>query len=245
MVHLETGGGASLARRNKGEPMTRVSAFRDLVDEYIRMTMALTMPPSPHGRMIDFCAPINDEQRLAWAAWNAGGSRRKPRDDGGLWRSSLGQERRLERRAKLVWIISAMSDLQRRAVILMRLPLPAVEWDEEQTSYYERVTSVVLSRRDEEKVLDKHGNAVSPIPEWTSQVQMRTALPVAAYVGLIVVSGQRLVYPKLSQVARKMGMLRSDGTPSPRKVSQLIAEGRRAMERRILVEEDEEVFACA
>lgn len=219
--------------------MTRLSALRDLVDEYIRVTVALAMPSSPHGRMIDYAAPISDAQALAFAAWNAGSHSRKPRDDGGLWRSSLGQERRLERRAKLVWIVAAMSEPQRRAVIMMRLPLPPAEWDDEQTSYYERVTSVVLSRRDEKKVLDKGGNAMSPVPEWDSPVQLRTALPVAAYAGLIVVSGQRLVYPKRSQVARKLGILRSDGTPNERQVSELIRTGYRAMQRRIVVESEE------
>jgi hypothetical protein len=221
---------------------TPVSALREIVDEYIAVTMALVAPASPHGRMVEYAAPISDQQRLAWAAWNSGGNRRKPRDDGGLWRSSLGQERRLERRAKLVWIVSAMNDAQRRAVILMRLPLPPEDWETEQTSYYERVTSVVLSRRDERKVVDKHGNAVSPVPDWETPVQMRTGLPATAYAGLIVVSGQRLVYPLRSQVARKMGLLKGDGAPDVRHVSELIGGGYRAMKRRIV--DDEELDLC-
>jgi hypothetical protein len=143
-----------------------------------------------------------------------------------------------------VWIVSAMTEPQRRAVILMRLPLPPEDWESEQTSYYERVTSVVLSRRDESKVVDKRGRAVSAVPDWETPVQARTGLPAAAYAGLIVVSGQRLVYPKRSQVARKLGLLRSDGGPNDRAVSRLIGDGYRAMERRIVDEDEDKRCAC-
>jgi hypothetical protein len=212
--------------------ISRVGALREIVDDYIATTIALMFPASGLSRMIDFIKPPNADEAYVWANW----TRAKPHDDGHLWRNSMGKDLALERRAKLVWIVSATSPEQYRAVILMRMPLARSEWSDQQTSYYERLTTIVASRPDEERVKGKGGKKgqyEAAQPQWDSELQMRTALPPEAYTGLIVVRGSRLVYPTREQVAIKMGLIKPDGSANIRYVSFLLARGYEAMARRV------------
>lgn len=203
----------------------RISHLRDIVDEYIRGTLELLAPPSPTGHMLE--AAANSKDVAAPGLWMA-----PPDDDGHLWRASLGQDRRLERRAKIVWIVAAITDArEREAVIRMRCWLSPDEWNPWQTTYYERIVNA-LTRSDEEFV------AASSPPEWDTAAQARNALPNEAYRDAIVVSGHKLVYPTREQVATKMGMFKPDGEPDARRLSRLLEAGYDAMSRRVVFEEE-------
>jgi hypothetical protein len=203
----------------------RIRHLRDIVDEYIRSTLETLAPPSPSGLMLEAASIAKDNRLLG--VWM-----KPPEDDGKIWRVSMGQERRLERRAKVVWVVAALgSGLEREAVIRMRLWLPPSEWNEQQSSYYERI-SASLTRSDEEFV------RASMPPEWDTAVQARNALAGESYHDAIVVGGHKLVYPTREQVAAKMKLLRPSGEPDVRRLSSLLEEGYDRMCRRVAFDQE-------